>query len=139
MKKTLFLLMLPILIGFCACNRLTPEEAKETVIAGVKDQVPLLVQQLFFVDDITVDSMHIIVDQEPMSGYLYTTWITKDVSMPIIVNVTDIHRSKEAKGYIEWMADWESAGRAYIMNTMLGDMSPVDDRQDEIDALRAGV
>jgi hypothetical protein len=66
--------------------------------------------------------MHIIVDQEPMSGYLYTTWIAKGVSTPIIVNVTDIHKSKTAKGYIEWTADWESAGKAYMMNTMLGDL-----------------
>lgn len=122
MKKIIFLLSLPILMGFCSCGRLNPEEAKETVIHGVQDQVPLIVQQLFFVDDISVDSMHIVVDQEPMSGYLYTTWTTKGISTPIIVNVTDIHRSKEAKGYIEWMADWESAGKAYIMNTMLDDL-----------------
>lgn len=122
MKKTLLFLLLAILIGFCSCKRLTPEEAKETVIAGVKDQVPMLVQQLFFVDDISIDSMRIVVDQEPMSGYLYTTWTTKGISSPVIVNVSDIQRSKEAKGYIEWMADWESAGKAYMMNTLLGDL-----------------
>ena len=122
MKKTLLFLLLAILIGFCSCKRLTPEEAKETVIAGVKDQVPMLVQQLFFVDDISIDSMRIVVDQEPMSGYLYTTWTTKGISSPVIVNVSDIQRSKEAKGYIEWMADWESAGKAYLMNTLLGDL-----------------
>ena len=107
---------------FCSCKRFTPEEAKETVIAGVKDQVPMLVQQFFFVDDISIDSMRIVVDQEPMSGYLYTTWTSKGISSPIIVNVSDIKRSKEAKGYIEWMADWESAGKAYMMNTLLGDL-----------------
>lgn len=122
MKKLLFLLLLPILMGFCSCSRLNPEEVKETVIHGVQDQVPLIVQQLFFVDDISVDSMRIIVDQEPMSGYLYTTWTTKGISTPIIVNVTEIHRSKEAKGYIEWMADWESAGKAFLMKSMLGDL-----------------
>ena len=114
--------MLPILIGFCACNRLDPEDAKESIMRGTEDQVPLLVQQLFFVDDISVDSMRIIVDQEPMSGYLYTTWTTKDNTSPVIVNVTDIRRSKEAKGYIEWTADWESAAKAYLMNSMLGDL-----------------
>ena len=122
MKKTLFLLLLPILIGLCSCSRLTAEEAQEAVTRGVKDQVPFLVQQLFFVDDISVDSMRIIVNQEPMSGYLYTTWKTKDISTPVIVNVTDIHRSKEAKGYIEWTADWESAAKAYLMNSMMGDL-----------------
>ena len=122
MKKSLFLLLLPLLIGFCSCNRLTPEDAKESVIAGVKDQVPLLVQQLFFVDDISVDSMRIIVNQESMSGYLYTTWTTKDNTSPVIVNVTDIHRSKESKGYIEWTADWESAAKAFFMNSMLGEL-----------------
>lgn len=122
MKKTIFLLLLPILMGFCSCSRLTPDESQETVIAGVKDQVPLILQQLFFVDNISVDSMRIIVDQEPMSGYLYTTWTTKGISTPIIVNVTDIHRSKEAKGYIEWTADWELAAKAYLMNSLLGDL-----------------
>ena len=122
MKKTALFIFLLGLVCFCSCDRLAPEEAKETVIRGVQDQVPLIVQQLYFVDDIKVDSMRIFVDQEPMSGYLYTTWTTKGISTPIIVNVTDIHRSKEAKGYIEWMADWESAGKAYIMNTMLGDL-----------------
>ena len=122
MKRILFLLLLPILMGLYSCSRLTPEEAKASVIAGVKDQVPLLVQQLIFIDDISVDSMRIVVDQEPMSGYLYTTWTTKDDSKHIIVNVTDIRRSKEAKGYIEWTADWESAAKAYLMNSMLGDL-----------------
>lgn len=121
MKRIIFLLLLPILIGLCSCNRLTLEEAEETIIFGVKDQVPLLVQQLFFVDDISVDSMRIIVDQEPMSGYLYTIWTTKDNTRPVIVNVTDIRRSKEAKGYIEWTADWESAAKAYLMNEMFKD------------------
>ena len=115
MKRILFLLLLPILMGLYSCSRLTPEEAKASVIAGVKDQVPLLVQQLIFIDDISVDSMRIVVDQEPMSGYLYTTWTTKDDSKHIIVNVT-------AKGYIEWTADWESAAKAYLMNSMLGDL-----------------
>ena len=122
MKRTILFLLLPILMGFYSCGRLEPEDAKETVIRGIQDQMPLIVQQLYFVDNITVDSMHIIVDQEPMSGYLYTTWIAKGVSTPIIVNVTDIHKSKTAKGYIEWTADWESAGKAYMMNTMLGDL-----------------
>ena len=122
MKKSLFLLLLPILLGFCSCSRLTPEEAQKTVIAGVKDQVPLLIQQLYFVDDIKVDSMRIIVDQEPMSGYLYTTWTAKDNTSPVIVSVTDIRKSKTAKGYIEWTADWESAAKAYLMNSLLGDL-----------------
>ena len=122
MKKTLFILMLPILIGFCSCSRLTPEQAKEAVTRGVKDQVPFLVQQLFFIEDIAVDSMRIVVDQEPMSGYLYTTWTIKDISTPVIVNVTDIHRSKENKGYIEWTADWESATKAFFMNSMFGNL-----------------
>ena len=118
MRKVFYLLLLPIVMGLCSCNGLTPEEAKEAVVAGVKDQVPLLVQQLFVVDDITIDSMRIVVDQEPMSGYLYTTWITNDNTCPVIVNVTDIQRSEKAKGYIEWTADWESAAKAYVMNSL---------------------
>ena len=122
MKKSLFLLLLPLLIGFCSCSRLTAEEAQEAVTRGVEEQVPFLVQQLLFIDDVAVDSMHIVVDQEPMSGYLYTTWTAKDFSAPVIVNVTDIHRSKESKDYIEWTADWESAAKAFFMNSMLGEL-----------------
>lgn len=118
MKRVFYLLLLPIVMGLCSCNSLAPEEAKEAVVAGVKDQVPLLVQQLFVVDDITIDSMRIVVDQEPMSGYLYTTWIANGNTCPVIVNVTDIQRSKKAKGYIEWTADWESAAKAYVMNSL---------------------
>lgn len=119
MKKKLFLLLLPILLGLDSCNRITPEEVEAIVIEGTRNQVPLLVQQMYFIDNITIDSMKLMVKTEPMSGYLYTTWTADDISSPIIVNVTNIRKSEENKGYLEWTADWESAAKAFFMNTML--------------------
>jgi hypothetical protein len=119
MKKTLFLLLLPILLGLDSCNRITPEKVEAIVIEGSRDRLPLLLQQLLFIDNITVDSMNLMVKTEPMSGYLYTTWTADNISSPIIVNVTNIKKSKENKGYLEWDADWESAAKAFYLKTML--------------------
>ena len=123
MKKSFIVLLLPVLLGVASCHRLTPEEVEACVIEGTSKQLPLIVQQLPFLDDITVDSMQLIVKSEPMSGYLYTTWTAGETSAPIIVNVTDIRKSKENQGYVEWQADWEAATMAFMMNAMHDDFS----------------
>lgn len=118
MKKNTLLLLLTILFFCGSCNRITPEKAIEAVVTGEKDRLPLLEQQLFFIDKISIDSMRLVVIDEPMSGYLYTTWTSKGKAVPIIVAVSEISRSKEHKGYIEWNTDWESAANAYMMNLL---------------------
>lgn len=80
----------------------------------------MLKQQLFFIDEMSIDSMRLVVFDEPMSGYLYTTWTSKGKAVPIIVAVNEICRSKEHKGYIQWNTEWESAAKAYMMNLLGG-------------------
>ena len=124
MRKFYPLLLLPILLlGIVACNRLTPEEAKDVVMRTERDRLPLIVQRMSNIENITIDSMRIVVDKEPMTGYLYTTWLVKssllnilhlsfDTNLdlkPIIVEVTGIRRSKEHKGMLEWDTHWEEA------------------------------
>lgn len=112
MKKIITLMLLPILLGLGSCKKLTPEEAVECVMEGSRERMPLLLQQMMDVDNITVDSMHLFVYTEPMSGYLYTTWTAGETSVPIIVEVNDI-KLGEDKDYIEWQADWSSAELAF--------------------------
>lgn len=110
--KKFFILLVAAVLGLTACNNLTADKAKDAVMRGEQDRIPLLVQQLMIIEDITVDSMRITVDSEPMEGYLYTTWKSGEKESQIIVPVQNIHTSE---GYIEWESDWESATKAYVM------------------------
>lgn len=116
--KKLFLLIVPIMLGLTACNNnLTAEQAEAAVIQGEKDRLPILLQSLTLVDDITIDIIRLTITEEPMQGYLYTTWKRGKKERPIIVQVDSIHSSKEHKGYIEWQSDWERAAKAYFMKS----------------------
>ena len=119
MKRIVLLLTLPVIIMCTSCNRLTPEKARSAVMAGEMDRIPLIKQQLIFIDDITIDSMRITVDQEPMAGYLYTTWIDDGEKEPIIISVSDIKKGQTNKGYVEWSSNWEAAATAYYMKSIL--------------------
>ena len=115
MKKFYLFLLLPLMIGMSACqSKLAADEVKELVMEGERDRLPMILQNLPSVDNITVDSLHILVDSEPMSGYLYTTWYDGQKSFSIIVQVIDIKKSEEHKDYIEWKSDWGSAKDTYI-------------------------
>ena len=81
-----------MMLGLTACgDQLTPEQAEEAVLQGERDRLPLLKQEMaYFASDITIDSMHITIAEEPMQGYLYTTWISNGkqrTETPIIVVV----------------------------------------------------
>ena len=117
MKRLLFL-FIPFLLGMTACNQMTSEQAEKSVMQGEIDRLPLLLQSIPFVDDITIDSIRLNVTAEPMQGYLYTTWKSGVNETSIIVPVSNIHSSKENKGYIEWQSDWESAAKAYLMKRL---------------------
>lgn len=115
MKKFYLFLLLPLMIGMSACqSKLTADDVIESVLDGERDRLPMILQNLPSVDNITVDSLHILVDSEPMSGYLYTTWYDGQKSFSIIVQVIDIKKSEEHKDYIEWKSDWGSAKDTYI-------------------------
>ena len=119
MKRLFLLLTLPIFIGFASCTqKYSADEVTELVMAGEIERLPLLKQEMLVVDDITIDSMCLLIDDEPMSGYLYTTWIADNDSTPIIVEVDKIRRSLEHKGYIEWKSDWNKARIAYAQNLL---------------------
>ena len=115
MKKFYLFLLLPLMIGMSACqSKLTADDVIESVLDGERDRLPMILQNLPSVDNITVDSLHILVDSEPMSGSLYTTWYDGQKSFSIIVQVIDIKKSEEHKDYIEWKSDWGSAKDTYI-------------------------
>ena len=115
MKKFYLFLLLSLMIGMSACqSKLKVEDVIETVVEGERNHLPMKLQNLPIVDNITVDSLRILVDSEPMSGYLYTTWYDGQKSFSIIVQVTNIRNSKEHKDYIEWNSDWSSAAQAYL-------------------------
>ena len=115
MKKFYLFLLLPLMIGMSACqSKLTADDVIESVLDGERDRLPMILQNLPSVDNITVDSLHILVDSEPMSGYLYTTWYDGQKSFSIIVQVIDIKKSEEHKDYIEWKSDWGSAKDTYL-------------------------
>ena len=119
--KRLFILLMPVMmLGLTACgDQLTPEQAEEAVLQGERDRLPLLKQEMaYFASDITIDSMHITIAEEPMQGYLYTTWISNGkqrTETPIIVVVDSIRSDETRKGYIQWLSRWDAAAKSYLM------------------------
>lgn len=71
-----YLVLSTILFSVVSCDKqvLTEEEAQRAVIEGEREHLPLILQKMSNVDSITIDSLHIHVKKEPMSGFLYTTW-----------------------------------------------------------------
>ncbi len=123
MKRTFFYTMLCVVIlGLTSCQQhvLTEEEARSTVFNGEQEQLPLVIQKFSDVESITIDSLRIHVKDEPMSGFLYTTW-TYNVTISyypqkvekreksIIVPVNDIRQSQSHDGYVEWRSSWDEA------------------------------
>ncbi|MBP5365826.1 MAG: hypothetical protein J6Y82_07865 [Bacteroidales bacterium] len=128
-KSILYIAICAILIGIVSCklHRLTEDEAKESVINGEQDRLPLITQKMTDVESITIDSMSIHVADEPMSGFLYTTWkysVTtsyypkkvKKVEKSIIIPVDKIRQSNEHFGYIEWETDWGEGLRVVLQD-----------------------
>ena len=81
-----------LMMSLTACgNKLTAEQAAEAVMQGETDRLPLVKQTLsFLVNDITIDSMRILIAEEPMYGHLYLPSITMGmVLIGVIVLVSD--------------------------------------------------
>lgn len=117
-----YLVLSTILFSVVSCDKqvLTEEEAQRAVIEGEREHLPLILQKMSNVDSITIDSLHIHVKKEPMSGFLYTTWEYtpssflslnrgKKMTKNIIVSVDSIRQSKTHEGYIEWQSNWKDA------------------------------
>lgn len=123
--KRLFLFLLPVMIlGLTACdNKLTAEQAEAAVLQGERDRVPMLLQTIPIIDDLTIDSIRLMVTEEPMQGYLYTTWISigtnkKRTEIPIIVQVDSIRQDATRKDYIQWQSSWDNAAKSYVMKIL---------------------
>lgn len=114
MKKILVLLFIPVFFCITACHKITAEEAENVIMEGELERLPIILQALPHVKDITLDSIRLVVKDEPMEAYLYTTWKYGKKKFPIIVPVHDIKSSKEHRGYIEWSTDWDSANKVYV-------------------------
>lgn len=122
-----FVLFFSMFCIFASCtSKLNPEDAKQVVINGERERIPLVIQTMstIGVDDITIDSLVLLVKDEPMSGLLYTTWKSSDKNYytgktiveetPMIIKVDSIISSPTQKGYVQWQSDWETALRTYI-------------------------
>ena len=123
--KRLFLLLLPVMmLGLTACdNKLTAEQAAAAVLQGERDRIPMLLQTIPIIDDLTIDSICLTIREEPMQGYLYTTWISigtnkKRTETPIIVQVDSIRQDAARKDYIQWQSSWDNAAKAYVMKLL---------------------
>ena len=115
MKKFYLFLLLTLMIGMNACqSKLKVDDVIETVLEGERNYLPMKLQNSPAVDNITVDSLRLLVKSEPMSGYLYTTWYDGQKSFSIIVKVTNIRNSKERKDDIVWNSDWSTATCDYL-------------------------
>lgn len=117
-EKKFFILLAAVMMALPACNnKLTAEQAEAAVLQGEKDRLPLVLQTLSFIDDITIDSIRLNVAEEPMQGYLYTTWKNGNKERSIIVPVDSIQTDATRKGYIRWQSHWDDAARAYFMKS----------------------
>ncbi len=122
MKKFVFISVCVVSLLVMSCQpKLTVNEAINAVMSGEKDRLPILLQKISFIDAITIDSMRIRCADEPMNGYLYTTWTYQKeewkymtwrrykTTKSIIIEVDSIRHSKTRKGYIEWQTNWNDA------------------------------
>lgn len=121
LRKSMWVAMLAmtVLMLVCsACHRITAEEVADIVLASERERAPLIVQQMVVVEDITMDSIRISVQNFPMEGMLYTTWTVDGTQTPVIVQVRNIHESKEHHDYLEWETDWMSAAKAFLLRQL---------------------
>ncbi|MBP5423541.1 MAG: hypothetical protein J6Y78_13995 [Paludibacteraceae bacterium] len=147
MKRTFFYTMLCVVIlGLTSCQQhvLTEEEAQSAVLNGEQERLPLVLQSMSDVESITIDSMRIHVKDEPMSGFLYTTW-TYNVTISyypqkvekreksIIVPVNDIRQSQSHDGYVEWRSSWDEAHKV-IRDDIFNSINEI--RKEEIEKIQ---
>lgn len=121
-RKSMWVTMLAtaVLMLVCsACHRITAEEVADIVLTSERERAPLIVQQMVVVEDISMDSIRINVQDYPMEGILYTTWTVGGTQTPVIVQVRNIHESKEHRNYLEWETDWPSAAKAFLLRQIL--------------------
>lgn len=115
------LLFAAILSLLSSCTELTPEVAKQAVITGEQERLDYLIQTInahrFMspeIHSITLDSIALTNDVEPMSGFIYSTWTvgTKHEVKNILILVDSIIQYPDNKDLVQWHAHWDEAYRA---------------------------
>ena len=119
MKKVLFAITVLFIMSSCA-NHVDLDEIKSGIIKVEAERLPLTIQKCDGVNDIRIDSIVIINNVEPYSGYLVTTWdIEKEEYMGYPKGYQTIQESKTI--YVEvndieinlrsytWKTDWFGA------------------------------
>lgn len=79
MKKTIIAILALMLLG--ACNtRINYEDVKQGILEQERGRLPLTIQSLDKVSNITIDSIVILNNINPHHGFLVTTWDYKEYS-----------------------------------------------------------
>lgn len=74
MKKVLFFSVLSVFFLVSCGHKYSIDEIKAGIVERETANIPLLVQHIEDVQDITIDSMVITQNAEPYAGYLVTNW-----------------------------------------------------------------
>ena len=119
MKKVLFAIALLFMMSSCG-NHIDLNEIKKGIIKVETERLPLTIQECDGVNNIRIDSIVIINNVEPYSGYLVTTWdIEKEKYMGYREGYKSLQESKTV--YVEvndieinlrsytWKTDWFGA------------------------------
>ncbi len=124
--KKVFLLLLPLFVLAACGSKLSPEDAEQIVISGEWENLPLRLQlfKRLDVEDISIDSLVLTVQDEPMRGMLYTTWKSTSENWRtgkkttqeerIIISVDSIMQSPTQPGYVQWQTDWKQAALSFL-------------------------
>ena len=124
MKKNYFYALIMVVLGAmtsCGVPPLDPEEAAKAVLEGERARIPLYMQD-YELTGLTIDSLRLLTDIEPMSALMFTTW-TYDVSSydytqkpykkttsktrPVVIQVCHIQRLPENLKQIHWYSNWQ--------------------------------
>lgn len=99
-----------LMIGMSACQQsLNVDRVAETILEVESERLPMTLKEIPYLDTITIDSIHIYKETEPMAAFIYTTWYDSEGSIDMIVQVEGIKKNTENKGQIEWKSFWSVA------------------------------
>ena len=111
MKKTIIAILALMLLG--ACNtKINYEDVKQGILEQERGRLPLIVQSLDKVSNITIDSIVILNNINPHHGYLVTTWDYKTFSFSDLETKTvyvEIDSLMIDGNSFSWRTNWPGA------------------------------
>ena len=111
MKKTIIAILALMLLG--ACNtKINYEDVKQGILEQERGRLPLTIQSLDKVSNITIDSIVILNNINPHHGYLVTTWDYKAYSFSALETKTvyvEIDSLMIDKKSCFWRTNWPGA------------------------------